>query len=461
MVTGLFLLLLLWRVASAGAAASGLGAVTSCEDKREDCGLFAGRGPTGGGCQMHPEYMRVFCPRTCGLCNTLEAEVVLERQLLAGTEVSMISARGARSWRFFELPVLGGGGGVAGTCVETSGQPEGRCVATKAEPRTHAAMAHFYDSRSHVLNSSVYRWSLDTQSFVEHQAIPTVGAWDMSTFEVGGSWYLAVASFFDGHSRKLNSTIHRWDISADAFVLHQELPTLGAMDVEFFTAGGDAAFLVFTGNHDGQGECQLFRWNGSLFETFQVLETSAGFDAEAFSVDDGKQVVLAIVHELNTDIYSAPAAVLRGDPRQSKVDIDARDGAFVLVQSLDVSHGRDAEHFRIGGNSTHFVALAVFRDDVSYEAESIIYAWNPTTSRLEEAQRLRTEGAFDAELLDVGGESFLLVANQRSGTSHLYSWGHGGWIESEAFGTRGVYDVAWHHVREADAHYLGVARYWE
>lgn len=236
------------------------------------------------------------------------------------------------------------------------------------------------------------------------------------------------------------------------------------MDVEFFTADGgsnrssepgEAAFLAFTGNHDGRGArgaaCAVLRWNGSLFEAFQELETTGGYDAEAFHVDSGARVLLAVVHERCTDVYSASAAALRGVPPLA---------GFALLQRLEVPHGRDAEHFGAGGADR--LVLAVFRDDASHEVDSRVYRWSSERGRLEEEQRLRTSGAFDAELVeDARGSAQLLLANQRSGVTRLYSWSARGWVEEGAVATAGVYDLGWHRVRESGIHFLGVARFWE
>jgi len=169
-----------------------------------------------------------------------------------------------------------------------------------------------------------------------------VGAWDLAAFEVSGSWYLAVASFFDGHSRDLNSTVLRWDIDADEFTPHQELPTKGAMDVEAFVQGG-VALLAFTGNHDGRhgdattAESRIFLWDGSRFEDFQTIETSGGYDAELLTVDDGATALLVIVHEKRVDVFEASMAALR------RVPAGFADVGFSLLQHVEVPHGRDAK----------------------------------------------------------------------------------------------------------------------
>ncbi|CAE7943971.1 Lgi3, partial [Symbiodinium necroappetens] len=65
------------------------------------------------------------------------------------------------------------------------------------------------------------------------EALPTRGTWALTSFRLSGEVFLAVASFFDGASRKLSSRLYRWDVGLDMFVWHQDLATEGAKDVEF------------------------------------------------------------------------------------------------------------------------------------------------------------------------------------------------------------------------------------
>lgn len=311
---------------------------------------------------------------------------------------------------------------------------------------THAIAAHYYDSRSHFLNSSVYRWHAG-QRFMEHQALPTVGAWDLVALEIEGAFYLVVASLFDGSQRKLPSTVHRWDVMAGAFVPHQEIWGVeGAMDVEAFAFAG-TSFIVITGHRGAPGaaaDCSVLRWAGASFEAFQTLAISGGQDAEAFST--GSAAMLVVVHE-RVDVYSAGEAALQPG-----------GAGFSLMQTLELSHGRDAAHFWQGHSL--FLVLAVFRDDTSYETESRVLAWNAGSERFEEVQGLPSSGGIDVEVIEARGGSFqfVAVASQRSGTTRLYRWSDG-FVEAGSLDTPRVYDLSWHRVREDGTNVVGVARF--
>ncbi|CAE7547677.1 Tspear, partial [Symbiodinium sp. CCMP2456] len=189
-----------------------------CKDKRDDCVRYIGRGPMGGGCIRHEQYMRLFCARTCNFCDRPEDELQVSQALIAGELVGLLKARGVRRWTFFELPVIN-----VSSCLGPEESEEDTCAASapEASVRSHVASARFYDSLSHDLNSSVYRWQPRSSSFELHQALPTRGAWALTSFCLSGEVFLAVASFFDGASRKLSSRLYRWDVGLDMFMWHQ------------------------------------------------------------------------------------------------------------------------------------------------------------------------------------------------------------------------------------------------
>ncbi|CAE8588444.1 unnamed protein product, partial [Polarella glacialis] len=444
--------------ATRGAAPTGKPTVV-CEDKRNDCHQYVGRGPLGNGCNQHSDYMRVHCARSCGRCDdgASEDELAVSTVTLGqgGLTAKMLSARGVRRWEFMELPVQEPSSSLE--CSEAAAA-DGQCQAVRLSNRSHVVAAHFYDSQSHHLNSTVYRWSPVSAGFEPHQALATVGAWGLTSFRLGDAWYLAVASYFDGGTRELNSTVFKWDASLDAFGRHQEMQITGATDVEFLPLGtGEAGVLAFAG-HKGTGvapggECQLFLWDGRRFNLFQIVETSGAYDVEGLSSQGGNEVSFIVVHDDGADIFAASrASLLSGEPSPG----------FTLTQSLGISHGRDAEHFELDGG--RYLVLSVFRNESSYEVESLIYKWDAREGLFLEMQRLPSEGAFDAELLRGGPEPLLMVSSQRSGVSRLYRLG-GAEPGSSSFVLQGklsiprVYNVAWQCIPEAQECYLGVASY--
>ncbi|CAJ1433247.1 unnamed protein product [Effrenium voratum] len=315
------------------------------------------------------------------------------------------------------------------------------CAATAW--RTHLAAARFYDSRSHHLNSTVYRW--EDGRFEPHQHLGTSGAWALCSFRVAGHSFLAVASFFDGKRRQLASPVYRWDAGTDSFVWHQDLATEGPKDVEYLAMG----VLAFAESiADKVGQCRTFRWKGDgdgRFEPLQVLPTGPAFDVEAFAFAGEEGMV--VVHEDGVDVYVA-----------EWLEMELK--GFKLLQKLEVRHGRDAEHLAWQGRD--FVAIAVFRNQQSYQADALVYEWDPELRSLQQAQGLPSEGGFDAAVLRFA-DPLLLVANQRAGVSVLYSFDAPGCPQLLCrvadFATPGVYKVTSH--TEANRRFLAIANFWD
>lgn len=402
-----------------------------CQDKREDCHRYIGRGPLGGGCERHAEYMRMFCARTCHFCDEPEDALQTAQIQIADSQIHLLTARGVRRWHFMELPVKGP---VDSCPVGESNEAQRNTSCSIYSWRTHLASARFYDSLSHNLNSSVYRWDPLASRFERHQALPTSGAWALSSFKLAGQYYLALASFFDGFSRQLSSPIYRWDVLTDAFVWHQDLQTEGAKDVEFLLLSDSSGVLAFaeTNANDNAGTCRLFHWAHRLraFEPLQVLPTAGAYDVETFMPSTGEKAIV-VVHEDGAEVY--------GTRWQ-----DGELAGFSLLQELKIGHGRDAEHFQWAGRD--LLALSVFRSEQSYEVETLVYEWDASSRTLIEVQGLQSAGAFDAEYLEFR-EPMLLVANQRLGVSRMYSFNSTSCDQLlcplAEFKTPGVYNVAY------------------
>ncbi|CAE7207551.1 Tspear [Symbiodinium microadriaticum] len=75
-----------------------------------------------------------------------------------------------------------------------------------------------------VTGNSLRLGDLAPSSIEAPRALPTRGAWALTSFRLSGEVFLAVASFFDGASRKLSSRVYRWDVGLDMFVWHQVGP---------------------------------------------------------------------------------------------------------------------------------------------------------------------------------------------------------------------------------------------
>jgi len=148
-------------------------------------------------------------------------------------------------------------------------------------------------------------------------------------------------------------------------------------------------------------------------------------------------------------------ASLLDSPSPRNPSLEYADSGFVLVQRLEVPHGRDAKQFQLHGRQ--FMVLMVLRDSSSYVVASRLYQWNGETQQLDEEQLLPTNGAMDAEVVSIDGDKQLLLANHRSGISQLYSWSNQSWVKTSEISTPKVHDLAWHF--EDGLYFLGVSRF--
>merc|ERR1711988_93632 len=72
---------------------------------------------------------------------------------------------------------------------------------------TYLAVANYFDGSNYALNSVIYKW--DGSTFVSHQTIALKGAYDWESFQIGSDTYLAVANYFDDSSHATNSVIYK------------------------------------------------------------------------------------------------------------------------------------------------------------------------------------------------------------------------------------------------------------
>jgi len=75
--------------------------------------------------------------------------------------------------------------------------------------RTYLGLSnHEDDSQGYVTKSVVYQAS--GADFVKYQEIPTTGAHYMTSFEYKGHAYLAVANYYNGQKKNINSVLYKW-----------------------------------------------------------------------------------------------------------------------------------------------------------------------------------------------------------------------------------------------------------
>ncbi len=127
------------------------------------------------------------------------------------------------------------------------------------------------------------------QAVGEVQSIPTYGVIDLESFQIGEDYYLAVANFgverYEGVSDSTQlSKLYKYDASRSSSPWHevQSFETNGAWDIESFTMEGSFFLAVSSLFSD----CKIFKFNSSRSsDPFELVQSIGGFTPSITSAD--------------------------------------------------------------------------------------------------------------------------------------------------------------------------------
>lgn len=354
----------------------------------------------------------------------------------AGTEgvdsAIRLVTRGARRWRHFTI-----------------------------NTKDYLFVANQYYAGTFFQNSTLYKLS-SQGTFEAVQNISTIGATDAVHFNIAGADYLAVTNSRNDTSGSFlqDSVIYKW--SGQAFVAFQRIPTMGALDIEYFSIGSGLAAQHFlaVANRVNAGVYEQFSviyvWNGVDFEPFQYLATRGAYDIEHFVMRDG-QHYLAVAFLYTTDTYVLESEVHKWDGSH-----------FVSFQNITTTGATSFAHFRVG--ETDFLAVASYRNYTSqvgaapFVQASVVYAFNG--SAFVPFQTLVTTGGIQFEAFQISGETYLAVANHRNGNDYIhdsmiyrFDEPQQALVPFQSIRTNGA--LGWTHFQVgAKQHFLAVALYY-
>uniref|UniRef100_A0A8D2DSE1 Thrombospondin type laminin G domain and EAR repeats n=1 Tax=Sciurus vulgaris TaxID=55149 RepID=A0A8D2DSE1_SCIVU len=205
------------------------------------------------------------------------------------------------------------------------------------------AVANHREGDNHNINSVIYKWSPRARLFEANQTIATSGAYDWEFFRVGPYSFLVVANTFNGTSTRVHSHLYIWLLGS--FRLFQSFLTFGAADWEVFRIR-DRVFLAVANSHSYDVETQLrndsYTINSVIYELnvtaqafvkFQDVPTCSALDWEFFSV--GEDHFLVVANSFDGDSFSVNSIVYRWQGYEG----------FVAVHSLPTFGCRDWEAF--------------------------------------------------------------------------------------------------------------------
>ena len=297
------------------------------------------------------------------------------------------------------------------------------------------------------LNSKIYKWNGD--AFVEFQAFPALSAGDWEFFTIADEHYLTLTSYgapsgslckiykwnglffeqygtlidrnitcvesyiiegevylaaggynFFGYS--VDSYIYKWNQDAAAFERYQSIPTVGATDVEWFSAGDDI-FLAVANYYDGNTflhNSNIYKWNTDTrqFDLFQNILTSGVFDFEGFTIDGTTYLAVA-----NT----RPSAAIFSELYKFNGDEFVKYQEFVNPYE-PLGGTNNFEHFTFEGR-TYLAASNPWYTNLTPDNTSIIYVWNG--SDFEEYISIKTYQSTDWEILTIDDALYLANVN--------------------------------------------------
>ena len=183
---------------------------------------------------------------------------------------------------------------------------------------SYLAVANFNNDSSFSIDSQIYVFN--GTIFLPFQSIATQGAFDWRFFAIGNSSFLAVANRNTRRSSNIDSQIFKFDGNiALNFQPFQNIATHSATDWEFF-AINNISFLVVANQQQESGtstivrsfntNSQIFRFDGTLFQPFQLVATQGALDWKFFTIGDTNYLAVANQqdnsnnHNINSQIFS-------------------------------------------------------------------------------------------------------------------------------------------------------------
>ncbi|XP_013361553.1 PREDICTED: thrombospondin-type laminin G domain and EAR repeat-containing protein [Chinchilla lanigera] len=221
--------------------------------------------------------------------------------------------------------------------------------AFKVDGEHFLAVANHREGDNHNIDSVIYKWNPSTRRFEPHQSIATSGAYDWEFFTVGPYSFLVVANTFNGTSTRVHSHLYIWLVGS--FRLFQSFLTFGAADWEVFRIG-DRIFLAVANSHSYDVEMQLqndsYVINSVIYELnvtaqafvkFQDIPTCSALDWEFFSV--GEDYFLVVANSFDGSSFSVNSIIYRWQGYEG----------FVAAHRLPTFGCRDWEAFSTAAGS--------------------------------------------------------------------------------------------------------------
>ena len=131
--------------------------------------------------------------------------------------------------------------------IQTNGATDWEFFTINGE--SYLAVANSYSGSTHNIKSRIYKWDDYENEFNPIPPVDTQGAYDWEYLSIADNHYLVVANYHNDASTIIDSVLYKWDQDGDSFAVDQTIPTVGALDWEYFTIGTEH-FLAVANYHD-------------------------------------------------------------------------------------------------------------------------------------------------------------------------------------------------------------------
>ena len=230
------------------------------------------------------------------------------------------------------------------------------------------------------VDSKIYKFNPSTSIFDEFFSISTHAGIDVESFAIGSKSFFAFTNYNQGSTYAINSVVYVWDQETTQFELFQSIPTIGAVDFEYFEIDGNS-YLAVANQFDGtqynvQSQIMMFSTVNKQFENIQAVNTWRGQQIEQFNIGDRHFLGVTDTydgdHIAPTHIYEWKNGAFQG------TESGRQNEAFQIFSTRQAS---TLEHFYV--DNKHFLAIgeagSISDQTEQGTGDSTIYLWDGAT----------------------------------------------------------------------------------
>ena len=163
---------------------------------------------------------------------------------------------------------------------------------------TYIVFANYQSSQEgDSVKSFVFKWS--GESFVEYQSLQTYEAWDVKSFNINGTTFLAFANTKNGNNYSIESFIYKWNGSN--FIFFQSIPTYKARAWHPFVMCGQ----MFLGVANQKENSVVYQVSGEQIIKYQEILTKTAFGMTSYEYKGHTYLAIASRNNNNGNANSA------------------------------------------------------------------------------------------------------------------------------------------------------------